>query len=280
MKCRVITMATVALTWASAASGQQGRADLQYRAPIASPVTYVSVDSTDVTISGLPVGEMTSVTHLRSVADVAMVPAGDGFQATVTVKEVRGASTSLMGTVPIDVSAAAAITIAIGRSGPDAEELARIAATAGADPADAAGAASAFSAILMLPARALTPGETWTDTMSMPVDIDGMDTQVTTITRGTYVEDTVVDGVTLNVLRIVTDMNMTMSGTVEGSALTQTTTTSTEARVLWDSARHYVTSSDASGTIQSETHIPAAGMTMIMNGTTRSILTGTLNDGR
>jgi hypothetical protein len=75
MKFRIVTIVAVALAWAAGASAQQGTADLQYRAPIASPVTYVTVDSTDLTISGLPVGEMTARTHARTLSEVIMAPA-------------------------------------------------------------------------------------------------------------------------------------------------------------------------------------------------------------
>jgi len=161
-------------------------------------------------------------------------------------------------------------------TGEQGDELVEDPSAAGASPADRLGAARVFSGLLILPGRELAPGESWTETTSMTPEVEGMRAEVTTITRGTYAADTIVDGTTLNVLRIVVEMRMKMSGFVQGMATTQNMTSTSDEQVLWDSARHYVASRVGSGTFRGETVVTDPGMTMVtmvMTGATRSITT-------
>lgn len=276
MHHRVIGIVSIAFAAASSADAQQGTADLQYRAPIPASITYVTVDSAQTRISGLPTGDMTTTAHFRSVSDVSFAPADSGWQATISVTEFQGSTSTPMGDVPVNSSHMAPLTLTVTATGPSPEELIENPPAAGASPADRIGAARAFSGLLILPGRELTPGESWTDTIIMTPEIEGMRSEVTTITRGTYAADTIVDGTTLNVLRIVAEMRMTMSGTVQGMATTQNMTSTSEEQVLWDSARHYVAARDGSGTFRGETVVTDPGVTMVtmvMTGTTRSITT-------
>lgn len=273
MPHRVMSIVSIAFAAASSADAQQGRADLQYRAPVPASITYVTVDSARTRTSGLPTGDMTTTAHFRSVSEVSFAPADSGLQATITVKEFKGTTSSPMGDVPMNASSVAPLTLTITATGPRQEELVENPPVAGTSPGDVMGAARAYSGLLILPGRELARGESWTDSTSMTPDVDGIRSSVTTITRGTYAADTIVDGATLNVLRIVTEIRMTASGTVQGMSMTQNMTSTSDEQVLWDSARHYVASRDASGTFRGETVVANMGMTMVMTGTTRSVTT-------
>jgi hypothetical protein len=269
----IIGVVGIALAAASPADAQQGRADLQYRAPMPAAITYVSVDTAVMRISGLPTGDMTSSSHFRSVSSVSFAPADIGMLATVALKELQGSTSTPMGDMPISASDTEPVSFRITATGPVPDDLAEYTPAAGASPSDLMGGAKAFAFLLQLPGRELKLGESWTDTTSMAPEIEeGLTVEVTTITRGTYAADSTVNGVTLNVLKVVTDTRMTMSGTAEGMAITQEMTTTGDDTVLWDPARHYLVSKDGTGTIRSETVLTDMGMTMVMTGETRAII--------
>ena len=60
---------------------------------------------------------------------------------------------------------------------------------------------------------------------------------------------------------------------MRGSPMTQKMTVKGDERVLWDSARHYVVSRDGMNEMNTEMNMSAAGMTMLMKVSGRSLMT-------
>jgi hypothetical protein len=73
-------------------------------------------------------------------------------------------------------------------------------------------------------------------------------------------------------------MALASGGLPASGGATQNMTTTSEDRVLWDSARHHVVFRDGTGTVRSETVLTDMGMTMVMTGDTRSITTAHIQE--
>lgn len=276
MKSRVpaIAAAAAALCLAATSAAAQGRADLRYVAPIPGVVVVTGTDSVSTTMSGMPMGDMTTTGYIRSVSELRFSSEADGLMLTGTLRELSGVMNTPMGEMPMNASAAEPVQVRLGARGPDPEELmkAQVAAGMPNSPEDGLASQRALAALLMLPGRELRVGETWTDTTRLSPTIEGMQTDVTVITRGTYTGDTIVGGRTLNVLDITSEMTNRVSGSMQGMDMTQTMTAETRERVLWDSARHVALHRDGTSDIRSEIAVPAQGMTLNMKGRSRSIV--------
>jgi hypothetical protein len=275
MQCCKFVVVSVLLVSGSSLHAQTGKADLRYRAPIPALITYVTIDSSQATVSGLPMGDMTTTSFIRAVSELSFAPVEGGFDVTAVLKELHGSTGTPMGSVPISATNVPPVTVRITEAGPDPEAVAGIATPTalGAAPGNMIGSTKALASLLALPGRELALGETWTDTVRMTPELEGVAAEVVTVTHGVYAADTVVNGRTLNVLRITSESNMTMTNTMEGMNIAQHLTMTTEARVLWDSSQHHPTSRDATARLRTETTMVERGMTMVMTGTTRSIAT-------
>jgi hypothetical protein len=273
MQHRRLIVFSILLTAGSAVEAQTGTADLRYTAPLPTSITYVSVDSITNTMSGLPTGDMTTTTFIRAVSALSFTAATDGFDVTGVVRELEGLTETPMGNMPVSASDASPVTARITATGPAPDAVAEAPPGAGLSPGEAMGSAKAFAGLISLPRRQVALGESWADTVSMTPELDGTESHMQLITHGTYAADTVVDGRTLNVLEITSEMTMTMTGVMQGMNTSVRSTVNTEGRVLWDSGRHYVVSSDSSSTLRTETAMSDMGITMVMNGAIRSIIT-------
>lgn len=261
---------------------QAGTADLRYRAPLPASVTYVTIDSMWTAtsglpsgMSGLPFGDVRTTTWARAVNELSFAAVDDGLDVTAVLEELQGTVATPMGDMPITAGNIPAVTIRMTERGPDPEDIAGKMATqpVQASPGDVMGSAKAGSGLLTLPGRELGLGETWSDTVRMSPEVEGLKGELVIVTHGTYSADTVHDGRTVNVLQIQTEMTMSMNGAVGGIAMTHQMVSSTRERVLWDSARHYSLSRDAVGQVRTEMSMPDHGMTTVMTGRTRSITT-------
>lgn len=258
-----------------AVHAQTGVADLRYQSPIPASITYVTIDSMWTTMTGMPTGDMATTARFRSVNELNFSPVDGGFDVTAVLNSLEGTTETPMGDMPMSASNVPPMTIRITATGANAAEMTANAAAsaAGKSPGDLLGSSKSASGLLTLPGRELDAGETWSDTVKLSPEADGMKTDMLIVIHGTYEGDTVADGTTLNVLKIHTEMTMSMNGTVQGMTMTQQTSTTSDERVLWDSSRHYATSKDGVGEIRSETSMLEQGMTMVMTGRTRTITT-------
>jgi hypothetical protein len=273
-----IVAAALALT-AADASAQAGRADLRYAAPMPASVVITTVDSVTSTITGTPMGDMTTTGIMNSVSELRFEPGNEFIGVTALLREMSGSMSTPMGDMPISMDAGEPTRFRMGARGPDPEELYAAAAGAGAggpgaSPEDAMGSSRALSGLLALPGRELGLGETWTDTVRAAPTAEGMTFNVEVHIHGTYARDTVVDGRTLNVLEIATDMIMTAEGTAQGMNVVQEVSSEGTETVLWDSARRMAVHRDATATMTGTTSMPQMGMSFGLNSRTRSISTG------
>lgn len=262
----------------SAASAQSGGADLRYAAPLPDSAVFTTTDSMSTTTSGLPTGDMSSSGIVRTTSSLAFSAAANTHRVTARLHDLSGSISTPMGDMPLSTGAVEPMVLTVTEKGPDADELyrAQIEGVAGSTPASLIGAQRAMSGLLTLPGRVLQIGETWTDTVRLSPTVEGLSFEMEAVLHGTYEKDTTVAGRRLNVLRISTEMNMTSGGLVQGMSMTQDMTSLGEEKVLWDSALRIPVQRDGTAEVSMTTHMPDAGMSLIMNSTTRSHTTGSV----
>ncbi|HLU25593.1 MAG TPA: hypothetical protein VKZ58_07790 [Longimicrobiales bacterium] len=256
---------------------QAGRADLRYVAPLPETVIFTSVDSTRTKLSNALMGELVSTGAVQATSELRFAPAADGVTVTAILKRMRGETSSPMGTMPLDSEERPPFDVTIGPKGPDPETIAGTVfqvSQPGADPLDAMGSALAVSGLIIVPGRELRLGEEWTDTIRYSPKFEGLEgfaMEMTMVYRGTYAADTVVDGRTLNVLRIVGEGTATGNGTMQGLEVSQNLKLSTQETVLWDSGRHIPVSRVATSETVIESSAPQAGVSMKAEVSSRSV---------
>lgn len=263
------------------ASAQSGSADLRYAAPLPDSAVFVTIDSMSSTTSGLPTGDMSTSGHVRTTSSLAFSTAGDQHSVTARLHELSGSISTPMGAMPLNMRDVDPLELALTEKGPDPEELYRKQVTnlSGSSPESLIGAQRALAGLLNLPGRVLQIGETWADTVQLSSTIEGLSFDMEVVLHGTYEKDTTVAGRTLNVLRLSTDMTMNSSGVVQGMNMTQDMTSAGEDTILWDSELRIPVWRQGTAEVNMTTNMPDAGMSLVMNSTTRSHTTGSVASG-
>ena len=275
MHLHAIVLSAALLPFFAAAGARGQTADLRYAAPLPASVTFTSTDSVTNTMMGMPTGPMTASGALRGVSRVRFLPTDSGLTITLNLVELKGTMSTPIGDVPLEVGESAPVSLVLGEKGPDEGSLlaAMSAGAPGGSREEQFGPQRGLSGLVRVPGRTLRAGETWTDTMEIDTRVDDLAINGVMTLRGTYTGDTIVDGQTLNVLRIESEMTATTSGMAEGTQMKQDMTTTAQTIVLWDSSRHIPLHSDVTADIRANTQVPSAGMSFDMTIRTRSITT-------
>lgn len=231
------TVLTAILALSAAADDvlAQGSADLRYAAPFPGKLVLVSVDTSSTENS-----VMTTGLQSRTVMHLSFAGGADGTTAMVQLQARSGVMTTPMGEMPLDQDGGATMEVKLLDTGPARAEAKDVPVGAmGSNPAAVMSAAVGQGLLPYLPGRMLHLGETWVDTMTSRAGDSDFAVEATTVTRGTYVADTLVDGRMLNVVRITSERTVRGSGTIRRIRMEQATTTTVEETVLWDSGLHY-----------------------------------------
>jgi len=264
-----------ALIGALGVAAQAGVADLRYAAPLPASVVFTAVDTMDATITGLPTGDSKLTTITEWVSDMQFASGDSGIAVTAALKSFSGVMRSVMGDLQMHSPDVDPIRFHIGATGAAPEALAGANATAlSAAPEETLARSRALAGLYALPGRTMAPGESWSDSARTAETVEEMHFDVSTSIRGTYLADSVVDGRTLNVLRVIRESEMTTSGTHEGVDIAQKTTSKSEEFVLWDSTRHIPVSRNAVSHIDAETELKQMNVTTKMIATSRTYITG------
>jgi hypothetical protein len=220
-----ITLAALAVAIATPLAAQTaGRADLRYVADTPVSLSYATE-------------EVDGGVTMRSRLEMQLTPTDSGLLARFTTHE----RTSSSGRTPRVPPPSEQI---LSARGPAIDRL----SDNEMDNIFGAGV------LLILPGRVVQQGESWADTLRLagPPALGGSDMHM--VVHGSYERDTVVDGRTLNVLRIRTNMTgeWTLSP-VPDVRVTSTVSAGLDELVLWDSARHVMVVRD--GEHRMEMHI-------------------------
>jgi hypothetical protein len=224
----------------SAAPGEMaGPPALAYSVPPGSAATYVQGDTVQMEMD--MGGQMMDVTVAMSATlDLAYAGAGDAVEVTATYRDFeitasnpmagtqRGDESEIDGPIVFTIDRKGAGTLV---SGPSIEGVAAQAVSPGAM------AAGFFP---RLPGRAVTVGESWTDTVSIKTQEDAGTNEGTTVYAFTAAGDTVVAGRSLLKVTFTMDDERTSMMSQMGADIRQDVSGQGDGFYLWDAGRNLV----------------------------------------
>lgn len=245
---------------------------LAYAAPPV-PLTYEAADSMNLSMDAGPGGTVTVSVSAATTAELHYATEGADLLVTVQLTSLDGRTTSSMGpsmTVGNDqlpgpgvvrVTPQGEVTVV---EEPEMSEVMR----------QVVGSQGLFRRYFVpLPGRAVARGASWTDTVRISEDNDGLITNMTSVVRSTWARDTVVGGRTLHLITSEIDNTLHVEGTTQGVQIVQRLTGPGTATTLWDPARSAVVSRMEEGQLSGSTDLPAMGISgMPVNMRTRQHL--------
>ena len=234
MKKRALS--TLAVSSLVAACGPPSPPALAYRLPVTPAVVYEYADTSVVTVSVM--GQSLEMSQ-RGVGTygIGFASAPDGVRVTLTVESLDATLAQPMG-APLRVDEGdvdGPLVYTLGRRGeasiverPDVEAQAGLMVSA---------LSLAHTFFPRLPGRAVSPGESWVDTIAFEGDETEGNRAERSVVRYTVRGDTVVSGRPLLVIALdaTTDVSTTM--TVSGMSVSQESELNVTGVVLWDHQR-------------------------------------------
>lgn len=227
---------------------------LAYELPEAPTAIYVQGDTAVVQVDAG--GQMIDVTVAsRATMSMTFEPAADGaVRVTATIDELDARATNPMAppqtTDESEISGPVVFTLSRRGEGtlvsaPDIGDAARTFISPGVM------AATFFP---RLPARAVDPGDTWTDTITVATDEEGTAMDATSIITYTARGDTAVDGTSLLLVTMTGEDERRVEGNMQGMDMLQEAAGTSEGYFLWDAARRLpvevVYTTDSTGTME------------------------------
>ncbi len=244
------TMVVMTTLLASCGGGPPAPPALAYRVPAEPEVSYAVTDTGAISIQAL--GQSLSL-DVGSAASYRLVfaRAEDGVQVTLSVEELAATiALPMAGPMSIDEgSVMGELVFRLDRRGDvTVVSMPEIDAAAGQLVPPQQIAHSFFPG---LPGRAVSIGDTWTDTIAYESDVGGGQTS---ILEYTVVGDTLVEGRSLLSIAFQGTADMTQALSMQGTEISQATNLVIEGRVLWDLQRgimfERVTNATGTGTVR------------------------------
>lgn len=227
---------------------------LAYEVPAEPTATYVKADTAVVSVDAG--GQMIDVTaSSRTTMDMSFAPEADGgVRVTTTFSDLEATASNPMGPSEEvrEDAVEGELVFTLSRTGegalvsaPDVDERAQTFLS----PTTIA--ATFFP---RLPGRAVTPGETWTDTVTVDTEEGNSTIQSTSVVTYTAAGDTTVMGSRYLMVRMTTRDDRMFEGTEMGMSMSQDLTGTSEGWFLWDPVRklpaEIVIRSEAEGSME------------------------------
>lgn len=254
---RELTTAVLLLfACAGAAHAQDGRVTLRY-AGLPATAKYVSADTTGRSMGGAT--GLNTDAMLATTVELAIMPMGDSLHVTTRLTDMQG-SMSAMGqsmNLPRQPGWDAPAEFMLAADGSARLVKSASAAAVGASTSELEAYARMFP---RLPGRAVSTGESWTDSASQNIDEAGMRATTRVRTTGTWTGDSTVNGAKVHVLRYVADHDIRVAGTSGGSDISQQLAGSITTIALWDPARKLMVEVHETGELRGTVSAPARGM--------------------
>jgi hypothetical protein len=114
-----------------------------------------------------------------------------------------------------------------------------------------------------VPGRAVTPGTTWTDTVSTVDENAGLRASTTSIIRSTLTGDTTIAGRSLRVIRVESDVSTQVAGSTQGFEIRQDLTGTSRGTAMWDPQLGALAQRTEIVSLSGTMAMPAMGMTGI-----------------
>jgi len=233
---------------------------LAYGVPALSPATFTVADTATFRVHAGAMGDMHVTSAYDGTAEVTAAPDDDGFTAAVTFPQFSGSlQTQANGGVTVDERGiAGAFTVTVGPRGPisvvDRPALSP-------ELLDVVGAESLVRPLFVqLPDRAVTPGDSWVDTVTSVEESEGSRTEATTVITSTLAGDTLVGDRRLLLFRTRAENRIEMNGVSGGTQVQQLLTGVTEGTVIWDDQLNLLVERREDGELAGTLAMPAAGV--------------------
>jgi hypothetical protein len=227
--------------------------------PTSGPLSYTVGDTAIVTmdIMGNPV--QINV-QSRAVVGIALERTGDVLAGTLTFESLAGEMSNSMGpgmsVTDADKPGPTSLTITprgeVSVTGKP-ELSSTLAQVLGSDT-------YVHRMFVRLPGRAVTPGTSWVDTVSISEETAGMNTTVRSIITSTLRGDTTVAGARLLVIDSKVESTQQVAGSNQGVEVRQNISGTTTAVALWDPARGALVERTEQGVLTGTMELPAMGM--------------------
>ena len=261
MKKIVASFAVILGLAACAGPGGMGPGGgLMYQVPDNPTVVYLTGDTTNIDIDAGAMGSFQMRGTGTSTMAVAFSRGAEGVQVTATFQELNARLTQPMGgaqsVTEADVEGDIVFTLD-DRGHSTAVSMPEVRGVADqlANPQ-----ALVHEFFPILPGGPVSPGDSWTDTLSYAVQTDQGDTESTSVMTYTLQGDTVVDGRTLLHITMTGSADVRGSGVQEGMEVIQTISGGIEGTILWDAARSLYVSGYFERDMDGSVEVPAAGM--------------------
>jgi hypothetical protein len=232
-----------------------------YQAATPATLTYNFADSSAFTISGGAIGDIRAGMSSRGVAEIAATPKGTDVEMRIRITDLEGASTNsaMGGTTSVteaDITGEAVLTVT-----PQGVVTVGQVPTA-SRAAQQAGIGSSFFRrfVVRFPARPITMGATWTDTITASETSAGINSTVTDIVTSTWARDTTVNGNTLHLITHATQRTLDIRGSAEGVEIAQKLSGTATGHTLWDARRSVVVEKLENTELSGTFDLPAMGL--------------------
>lgn len=227
---------------------------LAYELPDDPIATYVQGDTAVVQVDAG--GQMIDVTVAsRATMSMTFEAAGDGairVNATIDELDARAANPMAPAQTADESEISGPVVFTLSRRGegtlvsaPDIGEAARTFISPGVM------AATFFP---RLPARAVGPGDSWTDTITVATDEEETSMDATSIITYTARGDTLVEGRSLLLVTMIGEDERRVEGNLQGMDMLQEAAGTSEGYFLWDATRRLpvevVYTTDSTGTME------------------------------
>ena len=259
MRVRPCSAALPLLVLVASACGGGGPspASLSYGLPDPATVTYQQGDTVTIDIDAGGQAMQARVATLATL-DASFTRAADGVQVTLTYRDFSGRVSQPMGP-PVTGDAS-------GIEGPLVFTLDRRGRAALVSAPELSGTAEQFVQPLptahnffpRLPGRAVSVGESWTDTIRFDGPSGPGDVKGTTVVTYTAAGDTVVDGRSLLRIDVEGTTEQVSTGIIAGMDFSQTVSGDLSGWYLWDTRRGLMAGAYQEADLRGSMEVPAA----------------------
>jgi hypothetical protein len=234
---------------------------LAYAVPPAGTAVYAINDTSTFDIKAGPMGEIRAGFGTSAKAEVTYTQKAANLEATIKLIEFSGSLTnSATGTGQTasasDVQGAATLSVT-PRGVITVTAMPKI-----SGGADRIGINEGFFRRLFvrLPAGAVQPGSTWTDTIIATDSSGGLQVASRDIVTSTFARDSSVAGHRVAVITTTAQRTLNIAGNSEGMQIKQTLAGTSSGIVLWDAARGLLVQRTDETTLTGTFDLPAMGV--------------------
>jgi len=241
-------------------AGPNGEVMLAYAAQ-ATPLTYVSTDSSRLRLDIPGMGPLDVTYSLGTTRQLSLATAGSALDASVKVTELSGrmdnpqtGATAIDNSVIPTEPARLTVLRAGDITGAEFPELSR-------SLREVTTSTMLYRSLFVrLPEGAVRPGASWVDTVAISDRLATMELRQSQEQHSTYVGDTVVGGRRLARISTAVTATINVTGDAGGMQIEQHMTGSGTQSVLWDAARGVLVERIDEGTASGTMTVVGAGI--------------------